>query len=119
MKNMYLAVLAYVIVHITMLPVVLYRLLFKVRSRQAFKDYMFAIAIGLDQLGGSYLYGKPDWTVSSYTHYLTCKGNMRAYRFRQFIDFFFGKNHCRDSYINEVATHRKDLDEVQATKQDG
>ena len=32
------------------------------------------IAIGIDQVGGSILYGTEDWTVSSYTHILAQKG---------------------------------------------
>jgi hypothetical protein len=116
MKNLLLAILAYIIVHVTMLPVMFFRLLFFTPTNKDFKDYMFAIAIGLDQLGGSYLYGKPDWTVSSYTHHLTCQGSVAAYKFREVIDFMFGKGHCYNSYINEVATHRKELDDIRRAR---
>ena len=112
MTNLFLALIAYVIVHLTMLPVIVYRLIFCTSSVQDFKNYMFSIAIGLDQLGGSYLYGKPDWTVSSYTHHLACQGSMTALKFRRVIDFIFGDKHCYNSYINEIATHKKEMAEI-------
>lgn len=113
MKNLFLTIFAFAVVKVTMLPVILFRILFCTKSEQDFKDYMFAIAIGLDQLGGSYLYGKPDWTVSSYTHYLASLGNRSAKRFSRVIDFLFGEGHCYNSFINEIATHEDELDALQ------
>lgn len=116
MKNLYLAILAYIIVTLTAAPLLVYRV-FATKSFSEFSDYMFSIAIGLDQLGGSLLYGKPDWTVSSYTHFLAINGSRGAYRFRSFIDFFFGENHCRDSYLREIALHREEI--VTLSRRDG
>ena len=63
------------------------------------KKYFFAIAIGLDQLGGSILYCQPDWTVSSWTYYLsTYKKSKHARYFMYLIDFLFGKDHCKRSF---------------------
>jgi len=59
-------------------------------------------AIGLDQLGGAILYGEPDWTVSSRTHWLAMKGNKAAALFERFIDMLFGKGHCASAYTNEI-----------------
>ena len=59
-------------------------------------------AIGLDQLGGSILYNKPDWTISSRTYWLRSQGNQYAAWFERFINLFFGKNHCENSYKTEI-----------------
>jgi len=58
-------------------------------------------AIGLDQLGGSILYGQPDWTVSSRTWFLANQGHRWAQRFMSVIDAFFGQEHCKNSYAHE------------------
>ncbi len=58
-------------------------------------------AIGLDQLGGAILYGEPDWTISSRTHWLARRGNRWARMFERVIDMFFGPGHCARSYRHE------------------
>ena len=63
-------------------------------------------AIGLDQLGGAILYGEPDWTISSRTHWLARRGNRWARLFERVIDFLFGAGHCARSYENEFGGQR-------------
>lgn len=67
-------------------------------------DYLFNIAIGIDQLGGSILYNQPDWTVSGWTyHQFNKTGHLEYYIFMRLIDFFFGKDHCKEAYYNELS----------------
>ena len=64
-------------------------------------------AIGLDQLGGAILYGEPDWTISSRTHWLARRGNRWARMFERVIDMFFGPGHCARSYDNEFGGRKR------------
>lgn len=77
-------------------------------------EYLFTIAVGIDQLGGSFLYNEEDWTVSSYTYYL-CEYKHKMCWFKKFIDFLFGKNHCERSYIweKEVNCYDPEQDEYE------
>jgi len=74
-------------------------------------EYLFNIAIGIDQLGGSILYNQPDWTVSSWTYYQSNR-HKEHYYFMKLIDLLFGKDHCRKSYVYEKLTHKKVLENV-------
>ncbi len=69
--------------------------------RKPLGNLWWSTAIGLDQLGGSILYGEPDWTISSRTWWLADRGNRWARGFMRIINLFFGKNHCQNSYRNE------------------
>ena len=75
--------------------------LVRVLASEDLAYYFYAIAVGLDQLGGSILYEQPDWTVSSWTYYLCSKGNKCACWFMKFIDFIFGKEHCKKAFLDE------------------
>lgn len=72
--------------------------------------YIFNIAIGIDQLGGSVIYNQPDWTVSSWTYYKAeiQLSNIHKY-FMRVIDLFFGKRHCFYAYNNEVSQITKEV----------
>ena len=71
---------------------------------KSLSEYYLQIAIGIDQVGGSILYGTEDWTVSSYTHILAQKKIITAVYFEKLIDMLFGKDHCKLSYENESKT---------------
>jgi len=116
MKNLFLVFIAAIIVAVTAPLVIPYKLIIAKRSAISRKEYLFNLAIGLDQFGGSYLYGKPDWTVSSYTHYLSINGSYSATKFQAVIDFVFGENHCRNSYRNEVRSSEEELAVVRGDK---
>jgi len=77
----------------------------KLIRRESLEEYFFTCAIGEDQRGGSYLYGTEDYTISSYTYYLSAKGNIYARGFKRFIDFFAlllgEKEHCKKSFEKE------------------
>ena len=96
----YLAFFSSVVVFSLASPIVFafQRIRYLVR-RKDFGKYLWAIAIGIDQLGGSVLYGKMNWTVSGYTHYLATRGNVWAERFERFIDAIFGQGHCEEAYV--------------------
>lgn len=67
-------------------------------------DYLYSVAIGFDQAGGSVIYGQEDYTISSYTYYLArYKNNVYAEKFMRFIDFIFGENHCEESFKKEAS----------------
>lgn len=68
-------------------------------------NYFYVIAIGIDQLGGSILYKQPDWTVSSWT-WIKVKNNSKFHKYVMvIIDFFFGKDHCKRAYNEEMEIH--------------
>jgi len=85
----------------------------KLSNTKELSNYLFTIAIGIDQLGGSILYTQPDWTVSSWT-YIQSKNHKEHYYFifMKLIDFFFGKDHCKKSYEHEIKVHKEDLENV-------
>jgi len=65
-------------------------------------NYYRSVALGLDQVGGSVLYAKEDWTVSSWTHYLCVKTCGWHCKFRAFIDKLFGEGHCKNAFQKEA-----------------
>ena len=69
-------------------------------------EYFITVAIGFDQAGGSVLYEEEDYTISSYTYMMCQKG--KYCWFMQLIDFLFGKEHCKRSYISEQNKIRKE-----------
>ena len=99
--NLFLMLLAFVLLTFFAPFVFAVQIFRKIWFKESLSDYFRTIAIGLDQLGGSLIYSQEDWTISSYTYYLSQKGNKYAYFFMQFINFFFGKEHCKKSYENE------------------
>lgn len=64
--------------------------------------YFKAVAVGVDQLGGSILYKQPDWTVSSWTYIRAQQSSLPHIIFMKFIDLLFGKDHCYNSYVKEA-----------------
>lgn len=69
----------------------------------AIADYLVTMAIGMDQFGGSVLYGTEDFTISAWTYKLAeMDGHKSARYLRWFIDLVFGRNHCENAYYNEV-----------------
>lgn len=69
------------------------------------KEYLFTIALGIDQLGGSVLYNKKNWTVSGWTYVLAGRarrGKRKAIyiSFERFINFLFqDPTHCYNAYL--------------------
>ncbi len=77
------------------------------------EDYFKTIALSFDQAGGSIIYGQENFTISSYTYYLCkSKNNKYACSFMKMIDAVFGKNHCKESYYNEIRRDQKDIYEI-------
>ena len=104
MKNLGLMILALVLVT-ALAPVIFVINLVRLPILgKSLSEYYLQIAIGIDQVGGSILYGTEDWTVSSYTHILAQKGIRSAIYFEKLIDLLFGKNHCKISYECESKT---------------
>lgn len=102
MVNFILMILAMVLVSVLALPVLILNIARKIFRKEELKKYFLSVAVGFDQVGGSILYGQEDWTVSSWTYRLEMKGNREAGYFRKFIDFFFGYEHCENSFIKEA-----------------
>lgn len=61
------------------------------------KDRALRMAIAIDQCGNALLGGSEDETISSHTGRAQLQGIYWATKVAPIIDFFFGKNHCRDS----------------------
>jgi len=101
MRAFALMLLAALIMLLLGLPLLLGQAVRHLAMCKPLSGLWWTTAIGLDQLGGSILYGEPDWTVSSRTYWLARKGNCHAFYFEQFINFFFGKDHCKNSYQHE------------------
>lgn len=53
--------------------------------------------IGVDQAGNALLGGSEDETISSRTGRHAIEGKWWALGLESFIDFFFGKGHCRNA----------------------
>jgi hypothetical protein len=81
-------------------------------------DYFRIVAIdGLDQLGATILYKVRDLTVSSYT-FVLCKSGKLCW-FEKFIDFLFGKKHCRKSSENELSEMQDKIEILKGALKDG
>lgn len=102
MRSFILMLIAIVIISVVSAPMILLNTIRKVYRCESIKDYFFTIAIGFDQAGGSILYEQEDWTVSSWTYYLSRCGNTHALYFRKFIDLIFGVDHCKNSFFKEA-----------------
>ena len=109
--NIFLFTIAYVIVMFSAPIVLLINFFRKIILNQDPVEYVKIASIGLDQAGGSILYGQENFTVSSFTYFLCAKKhNPYACWFMKFIDFFFGKNHCKNSYYWEVEKDQNDVE---------
>ncbi len=102
-RNFILMIIALILV-ILFSPIVF---IINVILRENKSKYFKSIAIGLDQLGGSILYSQPDWTVSSWTYYRCKNGYKFCCWFMKFIDFIFGKEHCKKSFYKEINLSKK------------
>lgn len=109
MKSFFLMLIAIIIISVVSVPAIILNTIRKVFRRENIGEYFKTVAIGFDQAGGSILYGQEDWTVSSWTYHLHCKGNRHATLFMRFIDRIFGKDHCKNSYEweNQLQTKGK------------
>jgi hypothetical protein len=76
-----------------------------VRERSNLYMYFKKIAISIDQVGGTIMYGTEDWTISSYTHLMAkYGGHIEAIVFEKFVNalaYPFEKNHCWAAYERE------------------
>ena len=109
--NLFLFIIAYVIVTVAA-PIVLFaNIIRKAILGQDPIEYIKVASIGLDQAGGSILYEQENFTVSSFTYFLCAKkNNPYACWFMKFIDLLFGKDHCKNAYYWEIENDRKDVE---------
>ena len=123
LSNMFIFVLV-TMLSIIIVPVNMAR---KVYRKDDVKEYLYSIILALDQSFGTLLYGTEDFTTSSWTHYLSSKGNKTAKAFEWFINklayfvaFLLFKagaidaktlekqtKHCYYSYITEIAEFKE------------
>ena len=71
------------------------------KKRNNFRKYLYNVAISIDELGGTLLYGEKDRTVSYMTGKYAIEGVWTAIVFASFIDLLFCKNHCVNEYYEE------------------
>lgn len=110
-RAIYLMLLGFAVVCVAAPIVFLGQLIRIPLMKKSLREYFFNIAIGFDQLGGAFLYNDPDWTVSSKTYLLWCRGVRPAYYFAKFIDLLFGKDHCKKSFEWETSVSKEKLEE--------
>ena len=111
MKELVLFIVAYLATTMLTPLVVVLNSIRKAYRKESVGMYFKDAAIGFDQAGGSVLYSQENFTISSYTYFLCkYKNNQYACKFMKFIDFIFGKKHCKRAYEWET---RHDLSELQ------
>jgi len=108
----FLAVLVLAAVIVLAMPIIALNTGRHIFRKDDLYKYIRSVVIGLDQVGGSILYGTKDWTISSYTWILHINGVKEATIFMNFIDWLIGlfsgkKNHCARAYRNEHSEHLK------------
>ncbi len=99
MKWFAIMLLSLLLVTILSPVVFVFQLLRKLYRRSDLSPYFWSVVIGLDQLGGSIVYGKVNWTISGYTGYLAKRGNRYAVVFEKILDSVLGDNHCRNAMV--------------------
>ena len=80
-------------------------------NRDTHRKYLYDVAIGIDELGGTLIYGTKDRTVSHMTGYFYLQGNILAITFAAFIDLLFGKNHCVNVYLEDIESEKCRIEE--------
>jgi hypothetical protein len=110
MKNFLLMILAILLVSVFSIIGIIINTVRKLYRLDNISDYFKTVALGFDQVGGSIIYGKEDWTVSSWTYYLHRLGNIYATCFMKVIDFFFGELHCEESFRDEARVLKFDVE---------
>jgi len=116
MKQFGLFLLAFFLVFVLTPFVVIFGIIVRYLKGLSVKEYLETSAIGFDQAGGSVLYGKENYTISSYTHYLCEYKGIKCW-FEGFINFFFGQDHCRKSFEWECIKDDEDLQEFYKGKE--
>lgn len=101
--------IVFAIIMVVILVIILGTLLFIIQTirkpyrKEDLSKYLKSVLIGLDQFGGTLIYGTEDWCISSmaYAHSLDGKNIW----FMMLINklFFFDKDHCKRSYEMELA----------------
>lgn len=112
-KTILMSLLLVVVFILTMVlsPVIfILNVIRKIFRKDDLYKYMRAITIGLDQVGGSLLYGTKDWTISSYTYILHDKGVIHATYFMYFINWLWEfvtevNDHCKKAHKKEKRVH--------------
>jgi hypothetical protein len=66
-----------------------------------FPYYFKSIAVGVDALGGSFIYGSKRHTISAITGYKSYNGDKYHAIQEKCIDWFFYDGHCKDEAIFE------------------
>lgn len=105
-----LMIVVFIVISTIAIPVIVINLIRHLYMKIDIYEYIHAILIGLDQVGGSILYGTKDFTISSYTYILHKKGVTQATFFMRFIDLLIGKitskdSHCERAYKHEHKQH--------------
>ena len=101
--NFILMVISIVLFSVLSLPVFMVQLAYRIISPYVKpSEYFLAIAVGIDALGGSIIYASELHTISGMTGYFSHKNNVwHKYIQEPFIDYMFGKGHCKRVAIEE------------------
>lgn len=71
-------------------------------NKKNYKKYLYDVAIGIDELGGTLIYSTKDKTVSHMTGYYVLQGSILAIMLSKFIDSLFGEDHCVKTYMDDI-----------------
>ena len=115
MRALFLFLLAYCLVIVLTPFVFMCNIIYKYIHQHPIREYVETSAIGFDQAGGAVMYGKENYTISSYTHYLCGYKGAKCW-FERFINFFFGQDHCKKSFEWECVKDDEDLQEFYGVK---
>lgn len=77
-------------------------------------EYHETIALGLDHLGGSLIYGEEKWSVSGYTYKLRKdhRDRLEVKIFEAVINgIFFDRKHCKKAYHSDLQKMVNELKE--------
>lgn len=73
----------------------------KIYRKESVSSYFIGVAVSIDQLGGTIIYGEEDWTISSLAYYQASYKDRNKW-FMHFINFLFrDKLHCKKSFEDE------------------
>lgn len=106
-KSILLLSIAVILSALFMLPAILLQLGRKLYRRESLHEYLYTIAIGIDQLGGSIIFNEPDYTISTMLYVYSEKGNKYARKAMKLLDFIAeklgdGPKHCKKSHEWEM-----------------
>ncbi len=97
--NTLLLVIAIMLTSVLFIPLLLVQ---SIRNRKRLGEYHYNLALNIDYMWGSLLFGEDGHTVSSEVYKRAKKGKRKYLVFMKIINFMFANDvHCLQSFIKE------------------